>query len=138
MFDLSVDTHCWIIEELSEGRHFKYMIYSRFLKYVSVLKNNKRSFLRTLVNLAASDVRSLTGSNLRKILVDTGKDPGSSSKNELKYWRVHQPQDSWTTPLLVSMLEVRSGNWEVNFDGEEDAVLHDEDVEFMISALCTG
>ena len=65
------DTLSWIVEELIGGKHFIQMIYSRFVKYLSVIKNNKRLAIRTLYN----NVKVLTGANIRKILLHKGMDP---------------------------------------------------------------
>ena len=139
LYDLPRETHCWVIEALSGGRHFRQMIYSRFLKYLTVLKKNKRPFLRTLHNIVLDDVKTLTGSNVRRILLDTGLDPRSTSKHQLADWAVYQAADTWTVPLLASLLELRNETWVVNFDLEDEMdTLDDKDINFMIEAVCTG
>jgi hypothetical protein len=107
LFDLPRETHCWVVEALSGGKHFRQMIYSRFTKYLSVLKKNKRQVIRTLYSLVIEDVKTLTGSNVRKVLLDTGLDPRTVSKHQLSDWTVYDPADSWTVPLLISLLELR-------------------------------
>ena len=115
------------------------MIYSRFAKYLSVLRNNRRLPLRSLYQIAASDARTLTGSNVRKVLVDTGMDPRCAPKYRWSNWTVYQPADTWTVPLLLSLLELMQENWEVNFDIEEEMDrLEDQEVNFMIEAVCSG
>ena len=51
------------------------MVYSRFVKYLGVLRNNKRAGIRTLYNVAVNDAKTLTGANVRKVLLDTDMDP---------------------------------------------------------------
>ena len=138
MFDLPRETHCWIVEELSGGKHFLQMIYSRFTKYLSVLKKNKRSIIRTLYSIAANDVRTLTGSNVRKIFLDTALDPRYVPGSRFADWRVYTAADTWSVPLLSSLLELRSDTWEVNFDVEDQECLEDPEINFMIVAVCTG
>ena len=139
LFDLPRETHCWMVEELSGGKHFLQMIYSRFRKYLTVLKQNKRPFIRTLYDIVSGDARSSTGSNVRKVLLDSGLDPRVVSKHKFSSWRVYPPADGWTVPLLTSLLELRSENWQVNFDMEEEMEpLEDVDINFMIDAVCTG
>ena len=139
LYDLPRETHCWVVEALSGGKHFKQMVYSRFIKYLSVLKKNKRPVLRTLYNVVSNDVKTLTGSNIRKVLLDTSLDPRSISRHQLSEWTVYQPADSWTVPLVVSLLELRHENWEVNFDFEDEMdTLDDKEINFMIEAVCTG
>ena len=115
------------------------MIYSRFVKYLSVLKKNKRLFIRTLFSIVTGDVKTSTGSNVRKILLDTGLDPRCMSRHQLSGWRVYQPADDWSVPLLVSLLELRNDNWVVNFDIEDEAdTLTDQEIDFMVEAVCMG
>ena len=139
LYDLPRESHCWIVEELSGGKHFLQMIYSRFTKYLSVLKLNKRAFIRTLYGIASGDVRSPTGSNVRKIFLNAGLDPRQESKHKFSDWRAYPPADSWTVPLLTSLIELRAESWQVNFDVEEEMEpMEDVDIDFMIDAVCTG
>ena len=132
MFDLPRESHSWIVEEISGGKHFLQMIYSRFSKYISVLKKNKRLSIRTLYSISANDVRTTTGSNVRQILLKSGIDPRCVPKQKFSDWRVYSAVDTWTVPLLSSLLELRSDAWEVNFDIEADECLGDEEINFMI------
>ena len=137
MFDIPRESHCWIVEDISEGRHFLQMIYSRFAKYLVMVRKNKRPVLRCLYNIVKDDVQTTTGSNIRTLLLSTGIDPRFMSRHNLKTWRVYPPKDNWTVPLLTSLLELRAGNWELTFDDEEDN-LQDDELNFMIAAVCSG
>ena len=138
MFDLPRESHSSIVEELSGGKHFLQMIYSRFSKYISVLKKNKRLSIRTLYTISANDVRTTTGSNVRKILLKSGIDPRCVAKQKFSDWRVYSADDSWSVPLLSSLLELRSDAREVNFYVEADECLEDEEINYMIEEVCTG
>ena len=138
MFNLPRETQSWVVEELTGGKHFIQMIYSRFVKYLSVIKNNKKSILRTLYNISANDVRTTTGGNIRKILLHTGMDPRVEPQSSFSNWRVYTPSDSWSVPLLASLLQLRSEEWIVNFDIEEEELLGEDDIEFMIEVVCIG
>ena len=138
MFNLPRETHSWVVEELTGGKHFIQMIYSRFVKYLSVIKNNKKPVLKALYSTVNSDVRTTTGANIRKILLHSRMDPRVVPQSRFSDWRVYAPSDSWSVPLLVSLLQLRSEAWVVNFDEEEEEYLGEEDIEFMIEAVCTG
>ena len=56
----------------------------------------------------------------------------------LKGWRVYPLQDTWTIPLLRNLMEVRADNWEIVYDDESDEVAEEEDIDFMIAAICAG
>ena len=138
VFDLPYDTHCWIVEEVSEGKHFRQMIFSRFLKYLKSVALNRRPALRCLYSIVKNDVKTMTGSNIRTILVESQVDPRSLETHALKDWRVYPQCDVWTVPLLRNLLEIRANNWEVVYNDETEEVATDEDISFMISAICTG
>ena len=137
LYDLPHSTHCWIVEELSEGKHFKQMVFSRFLKYIKSIANNKRASLRCLYRLIKDYVRTLTGGNTRQIFLETKVDPRTSSSHVQKNWRMYPQLDNWTVPLLRNLIEVRGGNWEVVYDDEAEECVTDEELNFMINGICT-
>ena len=65
-------------------------------------------------------------------------DPRSLNTFALKGWRVYPPSDDWTVGLLRNLLEVRSNNWEVVYDDETEEAAGEDDINFMIAAICTG
>jgi hypothetical protein len=138
LFNLPRDTHCWIVEGLSDGKHLRQMLFSRYLKYVKSIARNKRDALKSLYNVIKDDVTSPTGSNIRTIMLETGVDPRSLDSQALKGWRVYQQQDEWSIPLLRNLLEVRNDNWEVIYDDETGEAPAEDELDFMITAVCTG
>ena len=115
------------------------MIYSRFIKYLKVLSQNRKPFIRTLFNLVSKDAKSLTGSNVRKILLQTDQDPLSLDRYCIRSWRVYPPKDGWSVPLLRSLMNLRDDEWVLVFDEEEeDGRLQTEDLSFMIDTICRG
>ena len=89
---------------LSGGKHAKQMMHSRYVKFMSSVAKNKRQYLKSLQNLIKNDLKSVTGSNLRKILLDTGHSitPGLTSKVILYNYRVYKiPEgEEWRVPLI--------------------------------------
>ena len=75
--------------------------------------------------------------NIRTILMESQVDPRSLETHALKDWRVYPQCDAWTVPLLRNLLEIRANNWEVVFNDETEKVATDEDVSFMVAAICT-
>jgi hypothetical protein len=137
LFDLPHDTHCWIVEELSDGRHLRQMIFSRFIKYLKTIARNKRPAIQCLYRIIKDDVRSLTGSNIRTVMLESQTDPRSLKTHALRDWRVYPKEDEWTAPLLRNLLEIRAGNWEVIYDDETGESAEDDDINFMIAAICS-
>ena len=65
-------------------------------------------------------------------------DPRVVPQSRFSDWRVYPPSDSWSVPLLASLLQLRSDAWVVNYDIEDEDYLGEEEIEFMIEAVCTG
>ena len=114
------------------------MIYSRFVKYLTMLKRNRRPAIRDLCWISASDVRTTTGGNVRTIFLKSGMDPRLVPQCKFADWRVYEAKDKWTVPLVSSLLLLRSDDWVVNFDLDEEECLGNEDIKFIYEALCTG
>ena len=47
-------------------------------------------------------------------------------------------QDEWSILLLRNLLEVIDDNWEMIFDEETGEAPTDEELDFMIAAVCAG
>ena len=71
MFEIPKETHCWMVEELSHGKHARTMIFSRYIKFIDSLVNNKRPTIRSLFKIVSKSVLSVTGSNMRYIMMKT-------------------------------------------------------------------
>ena len=140
IFNLPWGTHTWLTEELSEGNHAQVIIYKRFVKFVQTLVNNKRQSLKTLFKYAYEDVRSLIGGNLRKIQLVTGIKivPGVTAPVQLRNCRIYKAPEGeeWRLPLLQSLLEIRSENWEILFN-EELENYEGDDISTMIEEVCS-
>ena len=87
--------------------------------------------------LGPHDVRSLTGSSIRTVMLESQVDPRSLKTHALRDWRVYPKEDEWTAPLLRNLLEIRAGNWEVIYDDETGESAEDEDINFMKTAICS-
>ena len=67
---------------------------------------NKRLVLMCLYNIVKDDVQ-----NIRTLLLSPGVDPRFMSRHNVNTWDVYPPKDNCTVPLLISLLELRAGNW---------------------------
>ena len=128
VMDIPVQTHTWIVEELSGTPSARKMIYKRFLKFAkSILNIENRPAIASLAKKVSCDVRTLTGGNLRKISLDA-KEPiipgvtGPRILNNLVVNPVPEGQ-KWRIPLLHSLFEMRNENWIVVFDEDNEECL---------------
>ena len=71
MFNLPRETHCYLIEPISGQAHAKTSMARRFLSFIQSIRASKKQALRNLLRVVEFDTRSVTGRNLRTILLET-------------------------------------------------------------------
>ena len=97
--------------------------------------------MKALLKDSYNDCRTTTGSNLRRILIDTGIKviPGETTAFELtdyKVYKIPENQD-WKIPLLSSLIEIRDERWSILFDEENhEGTLDEHQVQDIIEYLC--
>ena len=132
-------THCHLTEELTGGNHARQMVYKRFINFLSSVANNSRQALVSLLNSVKNTCASLTGGNLRVLLLDTEVlvIPGVTKGHVLQNYRVYETPEGheWKLPLLTSLLEIRDDRWGLQFD-EETGQLSEDEVTHMINNVC--
>ena len=129
----------WILEEIT-GKSLKLMLLKRFMKFVSSMLKTKKPFLKFLLSTVAADVRSVTGSNLRSIQLNTGVQvtPGQTLVSSIKKKVLQEVPvgEEWKVPLFHSLLEIRSGEFKLEFD--EDDIADNEIVDDVLLHVCTS
>ena len=123
MFDLPLQTHTIYIEPISERSHVKNILVKRFLTFVQALKSSPKLILTNLLKMISKDVQSVTGSNLRQILLLVNKSdvddlvPEDSSKIQ---YRPEDEENTWKIRMVKELIEVRNGTLQVdNFNKDE-------------------
>jgi hypothetical protein len=71
MFNLPRETHCYLIEELSDQEHVQTLLAKRFLNFINSIRKSKKHALRSLLRVIEYDTLSVTGRNLRQIMLQT-------------------------------------------------------------------
>ena len=140
IYDLPYDAHNWIVEELSGGKHARQQMMSRYIKFVESLHFHKSPSVSSLLTKLKDDVRSLVGSNLRLIYLETNVHliPGITKPFSICNHRVYSPESEnlWKIQLLTSLLEIRNLRWEILFDEENGTgSLNPDDITEMIKMV---
>ena len=109
---------------------------ARYSKFFQGLRSSPSLEVVTLVNLVSRDIRSCTGSNIRFITEQSGKDPWVESSSIIRSGlrekeAVHvQDQDKWRVSYLGLLLAQRQ-SWK--YMGAED---EEEEVQNLVDSLC--
>ena len=134
MANLPYQTHRYMIEPISGTRHMKMKILKNYLSFIQQVKKSTKHVLRQLYSLASNDVRTVTGQNLRNILLMTNKlhvdqlDP--SIVSNLEYHKMDK-HETWRTNLVREILDLKHGNL-VLPDGWSD-----DELEEILNLACT-
>ena len=137
VFGLPWGTHRWVVEEVS-CTNLKLMLFVRFIKFVNSITKTTKPGLKFLLKVAAADVRSVTGSNLRSILRTTGTQvkPGITKAGSVQKLSLHNvlEGETWKIPLLHSLLSVRAGEFFIPIDDENKDTL--DPVDDILTEIC--
>ena len=66
-WNLPWPTHKYLMEEITEEKHLKTKLFSRFFTFIDSSRNSNKRCLATLVNRACCDEGSITKQNLNQI-----------------------------------------------------------------------
>ena len=128
MMDLPYETHRSLIETVSGRRHLRKTFASRFLVMINSIRKSKKNILKCLLSEVERDVRSISGRNLRMIMLQREKSDISelsvSDADNLPYHDLAEDED-WRTGMLLHLLEER-----------REAPLDMEDLEWFNYLCC--
>ena len=133
MFGLPREAHRYLIEPLTNRRHIKFDLIDRFLNFTSKIRKSKKETLIYMYKKIHSDVRSITGKNLTKIMQMCDKNdidelkPGDCKKIN---FRTIPPGEEWRTNLVKELIDVKH-------DASTIENLNAEEVEEILEYICT-
>ena len=131
-FDLPLQTHRYFVCPMSESPHLRFILMKRFLSFIKKLELSTKPAIRHLYGVVQKDVQSITGSNIKKILMLLNKEEISqvapSDTLALQYNPVTE-ENEWRIKLLKELVEIRHGNLNVD--------LSEEEINEIITDICT-
>ena len=134
MMNLPRETHRRLIEPLSGISHIKFTLLKRFLSFLEQIRKSTKNAAKFLLDSIYKDTRSITGSNLRNILLMTEKATVEELVPEdVRYFKYHPMSEGegWKIAILQEINETLQGNMNISeFE-------HDE-LEEMLEYLCTS
>ena len=140
MWNLPYQTHRYFMEPLG-GQHARKTVYLRYINFIQSIYKSKRSGPINLLETTINDTRTITGKNVRKILLETGTfDILSIDTNELKrsfQYKQIPDEEKWRINILKELVNTKQGNLEIIFD-EETEKLTAEEIDNMIHIITTS
>ena len=128
VFNLPRESHCYLIEGVSDDPHVRTVLTRRFLSFIQSIRSSKKTALREVLRVVEYDTRSVTGRNLRNILLKTNQDDVRNLKPSdyrAKYRDIPVNED-YRVGLIKEIVEIKNQQLEVDGfnDDELDYILH--------------
>ena len=134
MMDLPYATHRSLIEPLTGETHPKKILLSRFLGFMDKITKSGKERVKMLMETARKDVRSVTGSNYRNIMLLVGKSSVADVRKEdvekIGYFELDSDQ-LWKVGSIREIIKVKQGLMEVPGFGSDE-------LETILNFLCTS
>ena len=134
MLSLPRKSHRYFLEPISMTRHVILSLYTRFIKFTdNIRKCNKRAMVN-LLNTIQYDCRSKTGSNLRQIMLKTGKmnvdNINLVDLQKLTYYETPS-SSNWKINFVKELIDSKFG--ELKVPG-----FHRSEIEDILKHICTS
>ena len=129
-FDLPYATHRYYYEAITKTQHPVLIIQRRFLNFIEMIRKSKKDAPKMLLEHIQSDVTSVTGSNLRNIMLDL--DEVTIASIDIKKTDVHVPvpeADTWKVKMVSEIIDTLNNELEIDN-------LEKQNLEEILETLC--
>ena len=133
MFGLPLATHRGLICTVTGKSHLRNILFLRFVNFVRNVQSSHKRVPRMFMNHVLEDVNSVTGSNMRNILLQTDKlNIVEVRKKEIMEIPYHQSNEmlKWRDQLVSELIDIREGALVLEN-------LDNENIEELLNTLCT-
>ena len=108
--NLPYPTHRNILPVISHAKPLRITLAKRFLTFVGKLRSSEKPVLRHTVRLVENDTRTVTGRNLRNILLLTDRpDVQHLSPIDMDAVCLYGEPELWRVLAITDILEMRAG-----------------------------
>ena len=129
--NLPYPTHRNILPVISHAKPLRITLAKRFLTFVGKLRSSEKPVLRHTVRLVENDTRTVTGRNLRNILLLTDRpDVQHLSPIDMDAVCLYGEPELWRVLAITDILEMRAGELQLPDGWSLD------DMEVILQAAC--
>ena len=123
MYDLPRECHRYLIEAVTEKQHVKATLIKRFLSFTEQIRKSSKVALKNLFKIIKEDTQSVTGYNLRRIMLMVDKECVdeliASDANRIVYAQIPE-NEKWRVELVKEITDIKFGEKLLpNFPHEE-------------------
>ena len=116
MWDIPLQSHKYMLEPLSGKTHLKFQLFKRFLNFKQQIFKSNKEVTKHVYNICQHDCGSVTGRNLRKIMLLCEKNSPSSLEASdlvsLQYDPLPQ-EEQWRIGLTKELIDIKLNRTEV-------------------------
>jgi hypothetical protein len=133
MFDQPRETHCYLIEAISDQDHVRTLLARRFVSFVQAIRTSKKNVLRSLLRVVEFDTQSVTGRNLKSIFLQTeAQDVRRLKPSDVKAkYRDVPRNDEYRVGFIKEIIDVKNNQLEVKG-------FNDDELEEILQHLCVS
>ena len=130
MMKLNRCSHRFLIEPLLQTRHIKFSLMKHFINFTHKILNSTKTSLKTLYKCIKKDWRSITGNNLRNIMlqqnVNNIESISMKAIMDMKYHKAGNTEEESRINMVEEMIEVKRGKLQLeHFSNTEIDQLQD-------------
>ena len=146
IWEVPRETHRNLLETLSETKHLKNILMSRFTQFIKSLLDHSKESIRFLANFTVFNTESTSGKNLRRINLITNNDALQGTKKELSenFPNVYvlPMEETWKPVIIEEIIEIFKGYRNLihydNNDVQDPEQISFEDLKEILTTLCCG
>ena len=113
-YDLPYETHRNILPVISGVKPLRTTLAKRLISFTERIKKSEKSVLKQILALSESDVRTVTGRNLRSILLLTDKSRISQlHPSDMEKVNYYGEPEQWRIVTILEGLQLRAGELEL-------------------------
>ena len=116
MYSLPIQTHRYFVEPISEQVHIRNILMKRFLGLLDLIRKCPKLSLRSFLSVIEHDTRSITGMNLRNILLLTDRcrieNLTTQDITNIHYHQITE-DNLWRVPIVHEIIDIRNGQFDV-------------------------
>ena len=127
------ETHRYLIQQLTGRNHVQSDQIKRFLTFLTMITKSHKQTLKYVLDKVCKDVRSVTGSNLKKIMIECGKSnvEDINIADSKKVFREIPTGEEWRVNMTKEIIDVENDKLQVNgFKSEE--------LQEILNWICTS
>ena len=110
-YNLSYPTHRNLLPVLSKVKPLRMTLAKRFLSFTEKLRNSEKPVLRHMISLVENNVNTVTGRNLRRILLLTNRPTIQHLRpSDLDTVSLYGEPELWRVLAVTDILEMRAGD----------------------------